>query len=160
MSTEPDWITYRIEIPGKPIAKKRPRFFRRGSFVGTYNAQETEEGRFMLMARDALGKAGYPDVAPAGTPVWLEADFWFEYPKATPKKRRCVGFRHTKKPDVDNLLKFLKDCLNGLAWHDDNQVFSVRARKLYGEQNRTVVWIIRPPAECSVCQRPELMEAF
>src|SRR5574343_290673 len=35
-----------LTIPGNPIAKKRPRFVRRGKFVGTYNCQETEEGRF------------------------------------------------------------------------------------------------------------------
>jgi Holliday junction resolvase RusA-like endonuclease len=31
-----------ITIPGKPIAKKRPRFARRGKFVTTYNDQQTE----------------------------------------------------------------------------------------------------------------------
>jgi len=40
-----------IEIPRKPIAKKRPRFARIGKFVQTYSDQETEEGRFLWELR-------------------------------------------------------------------------------------------------------------
>jgi Holliday junction resolvase RusA-like endonuclease len=43
-----------IRIPGKPIAKARPRFARRGKFVTTYSAQETEEGNFYMLAREQV----------------------------------------------------------------------------------------------------------
>ena len=29
---------------------------------------------------------------------------------------------HTKKPDIDNLCKFVMDSLSGLLWQDDNQI--------------------------------------
>ena len=158
-----DWISYRIVIPGKPIAKKRPRFFRRGNHVGTYNAQVTEEGRWMLEARDALGKAGYPDVAPAGTPIRLAVYFYFGYPASMPKKHRHEGYPHTKKPDLDNCIKFVKDCLNGIAWHDDSQVIREETEKEYSDESSTSIVIQRPATGrtgCQVCQNPGLMEAF
>jgi Holliday junction resolvase RusA-like endonuclease len=114
-----------IIISGKPIAKKRPRFFRRDNFAGTYNCQETEEGRWILDAKQAITER-----AGAGTPVALKCWFYFDFPKSMSKKKRA-GAIHTKKPDLDNLVKFVKDCLNGIAWHDDSQVVSLMAKKLY-----------------------------
>ena len=43
-----------LEIPGKPVAKQRPRFYRKGNFVGTYKDQETEEGRWIWEARNQI----------------------------------------------------------------------------------------------------------
>ena len=47
-------------------------------------------------------------------------------PKSTPKKlmRSMVNgvIAHTKKPDIDNLCKFVMDSLSGLLWQDDNQI--------------------------------------
>lgn len=57
-------------------------------------------------------------------------NFYFEIPKSTPKKNRAEAV-HTKKPDLDNLVKFIKDCLNGEAWKDDSQVVSLFAQKIY-----------------------------
>jgi Holliday junction resolvase RusA-like endonuclease len=117
-----------IIIPGKPIAKKRPRFVRRGKFVGTYNCQETEEGRWILDAKQAITER-----AEAGTPVALKCWFIFDFPKSMSKKKRA-GAVHTSKPDLDNCVKFVKDCLNGIAWHDDSQVVTLMAKKLYDHE--------------------------
>lgn len=35
------------------------------------------------------------------------------------------------KPDTDNLVKAVKDSLNGLAWRDDSQVCLLNAAKVY-----------------------------
>ena len=119
-----------ITIMGKPITKKRPRFFRRGDFVGTYNEQETEEGRWMLEVKQYIDAQ-----IPAGTPIALRCYFYFEIPKSMSKKRRAAAM-HTSRPDLDNLVKFVKDCLNGLAWHDDSQVVSLIAKKFYDHEDR------------------------
>lgn len=141
------WIDYTVEVPGVPISKKRPRFFRRGAHVGTYNPQVTEEGRFMLVARDALGAIHYPKVADKGTPIRLTCHFVFPYPASMSKKLKATNPDHTKKPDADNCLKFVKDCLNGIAWHDDSQVYYVSAWKMYGETPKTVITIGLPNPE-------------
>lgn len=40
---------------------------------------------------------------------------------------------HTAKPDLDKLVRCVKDALTGIAWHDDSQVCEItRATKSYG----------------------------
>ncbi len=129
-----------ITIPGKPIAKKRPRFARRGKFTITYNDQEGEEGRFMLLLREQWHKE------PSMDPITLNIIFYMPIPATTPKKviqaMREGNFKHVKKPDLDNLLKFVKDCGNGVIWKDDSQVFRIFAEKVYSENPRTQIQII------------------
>jgi Holliday junction resolvase RusA-like endonuclease len=76
-----------------------------------------------------------------GTPITLSALFVFPYPASLSAKKRAANPQHTKKPDADNLLKFIKDCANGILWHDDSQVNNLTARKEYGENPRTEIEI-------------------
>ena len=41
---------------------------------------------------------------------------------------------HTKKPDVDNLVKAVKDALKGLLYQDDAQIIHLEASKAYGPE--------------------------
>ena len=141
-------IAFSFTVPGVPIAKKRPRFVRRGKVVGTYNCQETEEGRFILSIMDQIRTKGYGEALPLppGTAIALECWFGMPLPGSAPKKTLkrlldCGPFPHVKKPDTDNLLKFVKDCLNGVAWRDDSQVAYVQAKKVYSEIPRTRIRI-------------------
>jgi len=128
-----------LTIPGVPIAKKRPRFARRGKFVTTYNCQDTEEGkaRWEIM-RQWMGE----DPIPVGTPIELRAIFYMPIPSGISQKRLSeLCYRHVKKPDTDNLLKFLKDCGNGILWVDDSQVCEVHCGKFYDKNPRTEVTV-------------------
>ncbi len=126
-------------IPGAPISKARPRFYRRGKFVGTYNSQETEEGKAMLFLREQWRRE------PTIQPIILEATFFMPIPKGTSKKKTIQmiegEIKHIKRPDCDNLLKFLKDCCNGIVWNDDSQVYKVIAEKRYSENPRTCIGV-------------------
>ena len=132
-----------ITIPGKPIAKKRPKFFRRGGFVGTYNCQETEEGRFMQQ----LSMQRPENWHPIEGAISLSVDFLMPIPESSSKKKREAmergEIRHTKKPDIDNMLKFVKDCANGILWRDDSQVVGIWSKKLYAripQTHITIAW--------------------
>lgn len=131
----------RIIVEGPPIAKKRPRFARRGKFVTTYNAQETEEGRFIVLAKDQVWKEPIPG------PLVMCAMFYMPMPKSMPKYKRKMAadglLPHEKKPDLDNLLKFAKDCLNGIAYRDDSQVsfYGTPTGKRYDPRPRTEIRI-------------------
>jgi Holliday junction resolvase RusA-like endonuclease len=127
-----------LMIPGKPIAKKRPRFARRGNFVTTYNDQQTEEGKFICLMQTQT-KQHKP--IPAGTAIYLNLYFLLPIPKGTSQKKIDSGLAHTKRPDLDNLIKFVKDCANGILWHDDSQVVSVEAHKYYGTEPATKIQI-------------------
>ena len=128
-----------ITIPGKPIAKTRPRFARRGKHVVTYNDQETEEGKVYLLVREQVKRP------PLKGPIDLWVKFFMPIPKSTSKKNREAMeyglIRHTKRPDLDNLIKFIKDIFNGLVWKDDSQVCHIEAVKRYGKEPRTEVRI-------------------
>lgn len=58
-------------------------------------------------------------------------------------KGRSMTFEsHTKKPDLDNLTKQLKDAMTRLQfWHDDRQVVRLACEKRYGETGRWEVCI-------------------
>ena len=129
-----------LTIYGKPIAKKRPRFVRRGKFVGTYNDQETEEGRFILEVKSQLNGRDLIE-----GPIKLVTTFFMPIPKSTSKKKKAEMMRgeikHVKKPDVDNMLKFVCDCLNGIVWKDDSQVYIKHAAKIYSDNPMTRITV-------------------
>src|SRR3990172_5516871 len=130
---------YRLLVHGCPIAKKRPRFARRGKFVMTYNSQETEEGRFLFEIKQQWKRD------PLTGAIELRAEFYMPIPKSTSKKKTLSmiarEIKHTKKPDLDNCLKFIKDCLNQTVWIDDSQVFKVQAEKIYSDKPRTIIFV-------------------
>lgn len=131
-----------LEIHGVPVAKHRPRFSTRGKFPVAYNDQRREESDWKLCAKSALARGKAQNIPiPAGVPVRMDVVFHMPVPKSMSRKRREVilGSPHVKKPDADNLVKFVKDCLNGIAWHDDSQVWQVFARKIYGPEPKTEI---------------------
>lgn len=132
----------RIVVDGNPIAKKRPRFVRRGKFVSTYNPQETEEGRFLLLAKGQIS-------GPLQGPLRVDCIFYMPRPKShygTGKKagvlKQDAPLYHTKKPDIDNLQKTVYDCLNGFAWSDDSIICISESKKLYSDRPRTEIVIM------------------
>lgn len=123
-----------LMIPGKPIAKKRPRFARRGNFVKTYNDQETEEGRFLWEVRQQ-----WQDEPMKGA-VSIEMRFYTQRPKSHFRSNGQLSAKATGfpigRPDVDNMVKFVLDCLNGCTWTDDAQVVTMVALKLFAKEGK------------------------
>lgn len=131
-----------IVIKGNPIAQKRPRFARMGDHVRTYSDQETEAGRFFLEAKQQWHRQ------PFAGPVSLRVLLFFRRPKGhygtgrnSHSLKSWAPTRHTSKPDLDNCLKFVEDCLKGLCWVDDSQVCFTIASKVYDGEPRTVIEI-------------------
>jgi hypothetical protein len=62
---------------------------------------------------------------------------------------------HVKKPDVDNLIKYYLDCMNGICYLDDSQVSIAHAIKLYSPTPRTEIIL---EEKCRLMQIPS--EAF
>ncbi len=132
-----------IIIPGRPVAKKRPKFARRGKFVTTYSDQETEESKFYMLAKSQVTekKTG---------PLAVEMTLRFRRPKShygtgrnACRLKSSAPDAHVSKPDVDNCAKFILDCLNGLAWDDDTQIVSLSVKKLYDDHDETKIVIRR-----------------
>lgn len=124
-------MTTIITILGRPIAKKRPRFARKGKFVTTYNDQETEESRFLFEVKHQVKQ-------PIEGPLFVKLIFYVQRPKnhfgsgknADVLKPSSPKYP-TSKPDLDNYIKFALDCLNGVAWVDDSQITEIKAEKRF-----------------------------
>lgn len=137
----------RLDIPGVPVPQARPRFSTQGGFAKAYKTREQKDAamHFASVAKNQLRRRGQVTPIPAGTALRVSCWFLMPIPKSCSKKFRarclCEAVYHVKKPDADNLVKFVKDALNGLAWHDDSQVAVIRGMKVYGAEPRTVVLI-------------------
>lgn len=111
-------------IEGQAVPKGRPRFFRRGQFIGTYTPTATRSWEQFVQFQALQYKPGNN---PPDCPVELHAIFTFERPKSLPKR---VTY-HVKKPDADNVLKAVSDALEGMFYKNDNQIFKLSVSKRY-----------------------------
>lgn len=68
-----------------------------------------------------------PQGGPWAGPVDLSTTFYLPRPKSLPKR----VLHHTKKPDLDKLVRAVKDALKGVLYLDDSQVVRVLASKAY-----------------------------
>jgi Holliday junction resolvase RusA-like endonuclease len=120
--------TIAFTIPGNPVPKGRPRFTRQGR---TYTPAKTKTYEEQVAV---LAKAACPE--PFKTPVAVLVTAVFPVPLTYPKKRReaCLNGleRHTKRPDLDNIVKAVTDGMNGVVYGDDSQIVRLVANKVYG----------------------------
>jgi len=127
-------------IKGDPKALKRHRSFRRGKFLGQYDPSQGEKEDFLSLAHSNAPEK------PIDIQVKLKAMFIFSRPKNHYRsngmvKSQFLDVAHTKKPDIDNLVKFIMDALNGVFWKDDSLIYRVDAYKIYGEMPYTQIEI-------------------
>ena len=123
-------------IPGKPFAKRRPRFSRK---LGRA-FDPKENGAF----ENSVASIALPHFsAPLEGPVRLDIRVTFGVPPSWSKKKRAEKLHrpHTQKPDADNLAKTIADELNRIAWADDSQIFELSVRKVWGISDATYVTV-------------------
>ncbi|KUZ78284.1 RusA family crossover junction endodeoxyribonuclease [Burkholderia ubonensis] len=126
--------TRRIEfvVPGKPVAKGRPRFSRQGGHVRTHTPEKTE--RYENLVKMAA-RAAMRDAQPYEGPVRLIVNIGLPIPTSWSQKRQNAAaageIGATKKPDADNVVKALKDGMNGVVYADDGQVVDLWISKRY-----------------------------
>ena len=80
------------------------------------------------------------DDPPLTGPLHVEITFFMHIPRT--QKKIFPGFNHSKKPDIDNLLKLYLDVCKNIFYLDDNQVASLYAKKIYGKEPKTEIRII------------------
>ncbi len=131
----------KLTVMGNPLAKKRPRFSTKGGKVRAYNVQKGDEQDFAWVAKQAGCKI-------MDGPLWMDVRFYMKRPKShyrtgkfSDKLKKDAPYWCDKKPDLDNLVKFVKDSLNGIAWNDDSQVVYTVCCKGYSEQPKTEISI-------------------
>jgi Holliday junction resolvase RusA-like endonuclease len=127
-------------VPGQPVAKGRPKFTNVGGFARVYTPKKTQE--YEALVAGIAKRAMWP-IEPLLRPVEIMLELRMEIPKSWSKSKRLAALdgrvRATKKPDADNVLKGIKDALNGICWVDDSQVVVLTVRKLYAAEPCVIV---------------------
>lgn len=102
----------------EPVGQPRHRVSTRGGHARMYLPGRHPVHAFKKAIQLEFGKR-----LPSSRGIKLSVKAWFARPKSKIWKRRPMPeYRHTSKPDFDNILKAVADALNGLAWHDDAQI--------------------------------------
>lgn len=124
-------------LPIIPTAQARARHSSSGGFSRTYKAKSQVENE------DTIKTFLLPHVPekPMTGAVSLYFIAYMPIPKSASKKwketAKTENVFHTKKPDLDNLAKNLKDCMTHMRfWCDDKQVSYMKCSKVYSENPR------------------------
>lgn len=124
-----------FRVPGKPQGKARA-----GTFYSTSAGKHMSMTPETTVLYENFIKDQYLQQADGlyleqGIPVSIRVVAKFLPPKSVSKKNRaemlCGSIKPLKKPDMDNIVKVVADALNGVAYHDDTQIVSVSAKKIY-----------------------------
>lgn len=157
-------IDYKIEIPGEPIAKERPLFVHKDKngnalrYVKVVNKQEDEEAAYRWDVIQYLTKSGTGLFLIEDCPIAMGLTYIMPVRKNWPQYKirdlgRGMTFYHYIKPDLDNLIKFTKDVLEGLCYYNDAQVAVMDPPpvKIYGFKPKTIIRIRSLP-ECEMLE--------
>lgn len=119
-------------IEGKPIAWMRAG--RQGKRYFDRQHMQKEALRRSVVAQMKGQK-------PISEAIELHITFFMDIPVSWSKKRREMALNqaHQKRPDLDNLCKFVQDGLNGILWDDDARISSLIASKVYGPVAKTTL---------------------
>ena len=117
-------------IFSKPQPKQRPRV----TIKGTYTPQATVDYERLVGWQCRSVYKGKP----LTQALKLTVRVFFKLPKRTVKEK---GDWHTQRPDLDNVIKSIKDGLNGIAYEDDSQIASLVATKQWASEDYVIVEI-------------------
>jgi len=134
----------RITIPGDPVAQGRPRFYRMGSGVRAVDPPKSRNWKAEAQwhMKQACDESGFKPIQ-AKVPVELSIEVVFRCPISDYRKREPREWRwHTKRPDLDNVIKAVKDAGTGILWIDDSQVVEISASKIIAAQDEPPMVII------------------
>ena len=115
-----------VFVPGTPEPKGSTKSFatKTGKVVTTNDNPDTKpwQATVASFVRQEIGSAiVYPEGA-------VRIDLTFVMPRRSAEPKRFTP-PHTRKPDLDKLVRAILDALSGLIYTDDNQVTCVNSSK-------------------------------
>ena len=125
-----------LKVSTVPIPKGRPRFhISRRVQLHTFTPDKTAAFENLIALKYLEQSNSFK--FERDIPLKVSLFFGMPIPMSTSKSKRNAMLegiiQHTKKPDVDNLVKAVLDALNDVAWEDDSQIVRVMAEKEYSE---------------------------
>lgn len=122
---------------------KGPRFFKS-------TRQQQVEHTYLTLLQP------FRPAAPMDGAVEMAVTFTWPHLAATPKRLRDRVLPKATRPDADNLVKALQDCLVRLQFvRDDGQIAALRLEKYHGPAESVGIWIrIAPIVETAAAPEP------
>ena len=121
-------------VPGQPVPKARPRTVRNKKTGKVHSFTPEKSANFENLVKLKAEEAMYGKEPLLG-PLEARIIVSLPIPTAWSKKRQDEALRGeiapTKKPDLDNVVKSLKDGMNAVAYRDDSQIVRMTAEKQY-----------------------------
>jgi Holliday junction resolvase RusA-like endonuclease len=122
-------------VPGNPLALKRHRTFQRPGMKYPMQYDPSKSDKQDFLAKAMQNKPA----TPLSGPLRMFCEFRFARPTShygTGKNSDVIKPCHVlilkdNKPDLDNLVKFVLDSLNGVFWQDDAQITNLEAKKIW-----------------------------
>lgn len=130
----------------KLFASKRPRATARGKIVRVYDPGSDDKKMVKEFIKEYILDLNFRNKI-SGI-IDVEFTFKFPMPKYIKENRLKLYLAENQillpsiKPDLDNLEKFYLDCMNGIVYHDDKQVTSLKSKKVYTQNENGIVEII------------------
>lgn len=125
-----------FKVCGDPVAQGRPRFASKGRggkplpFVRTYDPKKSRDWKEDVRLQAITCQA---DTLLQGA-LKMNLTFILQRPKGHYGKkglRPSAPFYHITKPDLDNMVKGIKDALSGVCYERDQQICELHADKEY-----------------------------
>jgi len=115
-----------LHLESEPKALLRPRGFLKKGQISFYNPCSQDQNQAKFLMKKEIKRLNMPFFASQA----LQVDFIFSYKRPVSNKLK----HKTTKPDIDNLIKFYLDAMNGICFADDKQVTQIGAEKLYSDK--------------------------
>lgn len=138
-------------IPGDPIHQMRHRHRMVNGNVWAYDPQKNEKEfisqeliRQLNIAFNAEDKNSVLEASKLTNADYyeIEAHFFVQPPKHIPENLiHWQLIPCTNKKDLDNYLKLILDCGNGILYDDDHKINKATLKKSYSTEPKTVIYI-------------------
>lgn len=114
------------------IAQKRHRHTKRGM---VYDPSSKDKKIAIQQIKEQFTGKPYTDA------LKIRFVFHIKRPKAhfrtgkySNELKKTAPVYHTKRPDIDNFVKFYMDCMNKVVYLDDSQAIEIHAKKEYDDK--------------------------
>ena len=128
---------FKLEGPGAAVPQARPRLTTIGGHARAYDPPKSKA--YKELVRECAVWQCRPDLNNLYLDaVKIKVTEYRAIPASWSKVRRAKALdgviKPVTKPDTDNILKIIKDALNGVFWKDDAQVVHDEIIKVYSAE--------------------------
>jgi len=122
-------LKVRLEV--NPVPASRPRVSKWGTYYGKRHQAMRSEAVALL---SSMREQGFLPAKPMSGSLRV----WVAFAVKRPKTSKL----NTPRGDIDNYLKILLDCCNGIVWEDDIQIENICAHKDFADDEGFIdLWV-------------------